>query len=61
MEMDYIDKKKLSLVSIGRMVPYKGFEFLIDTFSNSEFELNIIGNGPLEKKIRKYISKMSRY
>lgn len=40
------------LVSIGRLVPYKGFEFLIDTFNNTEFDLDIIGNGPLISKLK---------
>lgn len=34
------------------MVPYKGFEFLIDTFNNTEFDLDIIGNGPLLSKLK---------
>jgi len=29
------------------MVPYKGFEFLIKAINNTEFELHIIGDGPL--------------
>ena len=35
------------LIAIGRLVPYKGFEFLIDSIKNTEFELHIIGDGPL--------------
>lgn len=44
---------KGKLLSIGRLVPYKGFEFLIDAITNTEFELVIIGKGPLMNKLKK--------
>lgn len=44
---------KKKLVSIGRFVPYKGFEFLIKALNNSDYELHIIGNGPLLEKLKK--------
>jgi glycosyltransferase involved in cell wall biosynthesis len=46
------NKSRFRLVSIGRLVPYKGFEFLIDVFNNTEFDLHIIGNGPLLNKLK---------
>lgn len=47
---EFSSRKKL--VSIGRLVPYKGFEFLINSFNNTEFDLDIIGNGPLLSKLK---------
>ncbi len=44
---------KKKLVSIGRFVPYKGFDFLIQALNNSDYELHIIGNGPLLNKFKK--------
>lgn len=43
---------KGKLVAIGRMVPYKGFEFLINAIKDTEFELHIIGDGPLFKFLK---------
>lgn len=42
---------KNKLISIGRLVPYKGFDFLINTFNNTEYELHIIGDGPLRAQL----------
>lgn len=39
-------------LSIGRMVPYKGFEFLVDSFKSSPYTLTIIGDGPLLKQLK---------
>lgn len=39
------------LISIGRLVPYKGFDFLIQTFNNTDYELHIVGDGPLRAKL----------
>jgi len=39
------------IVSIGRMVPYKGFEFVIESIKQTSFELHLIGGGPLFKKL----------
>ncbi len=39
-------------LSIGRLVPYKGYDFLIDAFRRLPYELTIIGGGPLGEKLR---------
>jgi rhamnosyl/mannosyltransferase len=44
------------LVAIGRFVPYKGFEFLLKTISQTDYELTIIGDGPLKESLKKYES-----
>lgn len=48
---------KKKLVSIGRFVPYKGFDFLIHALNDSDYELHIIGNGPLLKKLKQIAAK----
>ena len=39
------------LLAIGRLVPYKGFEFLIKSINQTPYQLTIIGDGPLRKKL----------
>lgn len=40
-------------ITIGRLVPYKGYEFLINCFNSLPYELTIIGTGPLNKELQK--------
>lgn len=40
------------LLAVGRLVPYKGFEFLINALKGSKYELNIIGDGPEYEKLK---------
>lgn len=45
------------LVAVGRLVPVKGFDVLIDALrrlavQHTDFECHIIGNGPLESALR---------
>lgn len=51
------NRTRKSLVSIGRLVPYKGFDLLIKTFNDSEFDLHIVGNGPMYQQLKKICSK----
>ncbi len=55
-EESSFEKKNLSfnkkLISIGRLVPYKGFDFLIKTFNDTPYELNIVGDGPLRDDLQ---------
>jgi glycosyltransferase involved in cell wall biosynthesis len=41
------------LIAIGRMVPYKGFKFLIDAINDSPYKLTIIGTGPLFSELKR--------
>jgi len=52
------------VLSVGRLVYYKGYEFLIKAMSNiknaqGEGQLIIVGRGPLEKKLRNLIQKLN--
>jgi glycosyltransferase involved in cell wall biosynthesis len=43
------------VLAVGRLVPYKGFEFLIRSMSNVDARLLIIGTGPLFAKLQELI------
>lgn len=51
------------IVSVGRLVPWKGFEALIEIMpellkTNPDFKLKIYGGGPDDKKLNKLIDKL---
>ncbi len=41
------------LLAIGRLVPYKGFDFLIKTINKTSHKLTIVGDGPCAEELRK--------
>lgn len=41
-----------NFLAIGRLVPYKGFDFLIQSFKDLPYNLTIVGKGPLDSKLR---------
>ncbi len=47
-------KEKISrrLIAIGRLVPYKGYEFLIKAINKTDYQLDIVGDGPLLDKLK---------
>jgi len=56
-------EKKLNILSIGRFMPTKGFDDLIFACKilkdkNIDFTCKIIGEGPLEKKLKKLIKDL---
>lgn len=52
-ENPFVERKNFSgnLLAIGRFVPYKGFAFLIDAIRDTDYHLNIIGDGPLKDSL----------
>lgn len=51
------DSFRKKLLAIGRMVPYKGFAFLVDVINKyPEYELHLIGSGPLLDELKKKAS-----
>lgn len=54
--IQYRPRKKFrgKCLAVGRLVPYKGFDFLVEALKNTEYELHVVGNGPeldsLQKK-----------
>ena len=51
--------KQPILLSIGRLVYYKGFEYAIKAMTDIEAKLLIIGQGPEEKKLRTLINTLN--
>ena len=50
------------IISIGRLVNYKGFQFLIEAvskFKHRDFKLLIIGDGPLMSPLTKLVNSLS--
>lgn len=46
---------KRLVLAVGRLVPYKGFEFLIRSMKDVDARLLIIGTGPLHTKLQELI------
>jgi glycosyltransferase involved in cell wall biosynthesis len=54
----------VSILSVGRLVPFKGFEFLIDACaelkrSKVEFRCEMVGDGPLREKLANQIAGLN--
>ena len=46
------------IVAVGRLVPYKGFEFLLKAMKNIDAALLLIGTGPLQKQLETAITRL---
>jgi glycosyltransferase involved in cell wall biosynthesis len=44
------------LLAVGRLVPYKGFEFLLAAMKHVDATLLLIGTGPLERELREFVN-----
>lgn len=67
-DLNYIDNTKVNFLSVGRLTKVKGFERLINVFSevvkiDQKVHLYIIGKGELEKKLNRIIveKKMEKF
>jgi glycosyltransferase involved in cell wall biosynthesis len=45
-------------LAVGRMLPYKRFDLVIDAFAKLSLPLKIVGSGPEEKKLKAKSSKL---
>ena len=46
------------LLAVGRLVPYKGFEYAIRAMTQVDGTLAIVGVGPLEKQLRELVTAL---
>jgi glycosyltransferase involved in cell wall biosynthesis len=46
------------IVSVGRLVPYKGFEFLLQAMKNIDATLLLIGSGPLREQLEAAVERL---
>lgn len=53
-------EKKIKLLSIGRLVPYKGYQDLLRDLacSQTNFNLTIVGNGPERKRLEMLVQEL---
>ncbi|MGC1604290.1 MAG: glycosyltransferase [Candidatus Acidiferrum sp.] len=49
---------KRIIVAVGRLVPYKGFDFLLQAMSEIDGTLLLIGTGPLKRTLETTISRL---
>lgn len=47
------------LITVGRMVSYKGLDFLIESIKDSKYQLHLVGDGPLREHLEKLANKAS--
>ena len=57
------EERPLQLVSVGRLIEFKGFQILIDAIatlngSGTVFELKIVGDGPLRQRLQSQIDSL---
>jgi glycosyltransferase involved in cell wall biosynthesis len=46
-------EERKGYIAVGRLIPYKRFELVVETFNILKKPLTIVGEGPFEKKLRK--------
>lgn len=46
-----IKRRSSGFLYVGRLSPEKGIEVLLSTFADTEFQLNVVGDGPLRKEV----------
>ncbi|MFA4890830.1 MAG: glycosyltransferase [Candidatus Gracilibacteria bacterium] len=50
---DISDKTKGYFLAVGRLIPYKKFDLVVETFNNLGLPLKIVGTGIMEESLRK--------
>ena len=48
---DFINRHDNKIITIGRIEDQKNFELIIKSFSNTDYEIDIIGSGSLKKDL----------
>lgn len=54
------ESKKFKIISVGRLIERKGFEYIIEAISElNDVELTIVGDGPLKEKLEKLATRLN--
>ena len=56
-KVDFTDRESKKIISIGRLVPQKNYQYLIKEFSNSDQIIDIVGEGPEKEGLQKLAIK----
>ena len=49
--IEFSERDKSKIISVGRLVSQKNYQYLIDEFSNSQYAIDIVGTGPESEKL----------
>jgi glycosyltransferase involved in cell wall biosynthesis len=49
--IEFSERDKSKIISVGRLVSQKNYQYLINEFSNSEYAIDIVGTGPESEKL----------
>ena len=55
--IEFSKRNKTKIISVGRLVSQKNYQYLINEFSNSQYAIDIVGTGPENKKLIKQANK----
>lgn len=47
------EKKKANYLAVGRLIPYKRFDLIVEAFNKLGLSLHVVGTGPELKKLKK--------
>jgi glycosyltransferase involved in cell wall biosynthesis len=54
------ESKKFKIISVGRLIERKGFEYIIEAISElKDVELTIVGDGPIKKKLENLAQRLN--
>lgn len=56
-KIDFATRKSKKIISVGRLVPQKNYNYLIKEFSNSDHIIDIVGDGPERESLQKLAEK----
>ena len=49
--IEFSERDKSKIISVGRLVSQKNYQYLINEFSNSQYAIDIVGTGPENEKL----------
>lgn len=56
-KIDFSNRESKKIISVGRLVIQKNYNYLIKEFSESEYTIDIVGDGPEKENLQKLATK----